>query len=202
MPSSWVALLLSLMITYSIIRVKYGKELAHLLGDSIFYFIIVWKLSVVVTDFKVVMQYPLSLLYFNGGKTGVYLGILAVLIQLLFAWKKGRIKEADSFGVIVGSIVVLSMYQVWIAVFNTGPFTIRLVTVLVFFIFIMVLILLLKSFEKMPQQLLFLTSGLHLFISALQPAGIGQTTTIVTVILTIILSMSIKRKNKYMEAKQ
>ncbi len=200
MPSSWVALLLSFLITYMIVRVKFGKELAHFLGDAMFYFVIVWKFSVVLTDFKTILQFPLSVLYFNGGKVGVYLGVVAVILHVFFSFKKKRIMKEDVFGLLIGSIVTLSMYQVWVALFNTGPFGIRIVTVLTFLIFLLT-VLLINQFKKMPKELIFLTIGLHLFISALQPAGIFQTSTIVMGIIGGILMIVMHKEKSNMEAK-
>lgn len=47
--STWIALILSFVVAYGVIRWKYGKTPATLLGDAIFYFIVVWKLSFILT---------------------------------------------------------------------------------------------------------------------------------------------------------
>lgn len=195
-PSSWIALLLSFAMAYVIVRVKFGKASAHFLGDAIFYFVIVWKLSVVLTDFKTILQSPLSILYFNGGVVGVYLGVLAVGIHLFIASKNNGLSHSHTFSMLVASIATLSMYQLWMALFNTGPFLIRFVTVVVFFVFILILVVFMDQFKDMLKEFILLTIGLHLFISVLQPAGIFQTSTIITIIVGGVSLLSMMRKRK------
>ncbi len=49
--------------------------------------LIVWKFSLIVFDPITVLQYPLSLLYFNGGDKGLW---LAVVISLIYVWIRSR----------------------------------------------------------------------------------------------------------------
>lgn len=180
-PSTWVALLLSFLVTYLIIRVKYGKGAAHLIGDSIFYFLIVWKFSVIVTDFKTILQFPLSILYFNGGTIGVYLGIVAVILNLFVIHRKKQTLHSEKFSLIIGTILTLSMYQLFMALLNEGALFIRLATIIVFAIFVLSLVIFTKQFQTMPKEFILLAVVVHLFISALQPAGLFQTSTMILV---------------------
>ena len=68
-PSTWIAFVLAAVITGIILYVKFGKEASSQFGDLVFVFIIVWKLSVVLTDFTTVIKYPLMILYFSGEKS-------------------------------------------------------------------------------------------------------------------------------------
>ena len=87
-PSSWVALVLAFALTYLVIRLRYGKRISGVLVDSMFYFVLVWKLSVILTDFKNVIKSPLSIIYFNGGRIGLYLGLLAGMVTIVIELKK------------------------------------------------------------------------------------------------------------------
>lgn len=173
--SSWVALILSFIVAYAVVRVKYGKSSAVLLGDSLFYFIIVWKLSVLVTDFKTVLQFPLSIIYFNGGTVGIFLGMGAAAIKIMLEMKSKGLSHERFYSLLVGLITILSMYQILIALFNEGPLLIRFVTVILFSAFILMILVFLNQLKEIPLQFILLMIGLHLFISALQPAGLMQT---------------------------
>lgn len=198
-PSTWIASILSFIVAFFIIKFKYGNTTARFLGDAMFYFVIVWKLSVVLTDFTTVIQFPLSILYFNGGAVGVYLGIFTVGIFLFYNLKKNRMSQLDVFGLFIGSIITLSSYQVFVAVFNPGPFGIRLGTIAGFLIFMLLVVTFVNRFKEMPKELAMLLIGLHLFMSVLQPAGLFQTPTIVVVIIGLFM-MIINKKNFKMEA--
>ena len=69
-PSTWLAVLLAMLVTGIILYVQFSKAMASLYSDVAAIFILVWKFSVVLTDFSTVKQQPLALLYFNGGKLG------------------------------------------------------------------------------------------------------------------------------------
>lgn len=173
--SSWIALILSFVVAYGIVRMKYGKSSANLLGDAIFYFIIVWKLSVLITDFKTVLQFPLSIIYFNGGTVGVFLGIIAAAIKVYLEMINKRLSNERFISLLLGMMTIQSMYQIFIAIFNDGPLLVRLVTIISFSAFILTILLFIDQLEEIPLQFILLMIGLHLFTSALQPAGFMQT---------------------------
>ena len=72
LPATAIALLVTFFIVWLILRLQFSKKWSDVYSDAVFTFIIVWKLSLLVTDFKAVVTYPISLLYFNGGTIGVY----------------------------------------------------------------------------------------------------------------------------------
>lgn len=199
-PSSWIATIIAFILSYGAVRVIYGKNPANLLADAMFYFVIVWKLSVIITDFKTVIQFPLSIVYFNGGRTGVFLGVLAVAIFAIIELKKKAEIYRNLFPLIFGSIVVFSTYQIAIALMNEGPQFARLMTISLFALFMISSFLLRDRLEDMPTEWVFLMIGLQLFMSAIQPAGILQTITIVTVIFGGMFLLFINRRKKYLEA--
>lgn len=181
--SSWIALILSFIISYVVVRIKYGKSSAFLLSDVIFYFIIVWKFSVLITDFKTVLQFPLSLIYFHGGTVGIFLGISAAAFKIYIEIKNKRLTNERFISLLVGMILTLSMYQIFIVLFNEGPLLIRVVTLVLFCLFILMILLFINHLKEMPLQILSLMIGLHLFVSALQPAGIMQTPMFVALVV-------------------
>lgn len=187
--SSWVALIISFIVAYLIVRWKYGKSSANLLGDAIFYFIIVWKFSVIVTDFETVLQFPWSIIYFNGGTTGVFLGIGAATVKVFVEMNNKRLLNGHIMGLLLGGIMIQSMYQILIVLFNEGPFTIGLITVMIFSIFGLGVLLFMDRFKEMPNQLILLMIGVHLFVSALQPMGLFQTPMFVAIAFGVVMAI-------------
>lgn len=195
--SSWIALTLSFVIAYSVVRIKYGKEAALLLGDVVFYFILVWKLSVLVTDFKTVVEFPLSIIYFNGGTVGIFLGIGVAALKVFIEMTNNRISNERLISFFIGILIIQSMYQVLVALMNEGSSLIRFVTVVSFTAFTLVLWLFDKQLKEMPMQLILLMIGLHLFISTLQPAGLLQTPMFVALGVGGLMMIALYLKDKF-----
>lgn len=195
--SSWVALILSFLLAYLVVRWKYGKPIANILGDAIFYFILVWKLSVIVTDFKAVLQFPLSILYFNGGTVGLLLGIVAASIKVIVEIKNKQLRPHSSIGLFVGVVIIQSVYQIGMALFNEGPLMAALITVILFSLFAVGMILWIDQLKEMLHQLIFLMMGLQLFVAVLQPAGLFQAPMFAAVCLGIVLTILMSLERKY-----
>lgn len=172
--SAWVAFLLAALFTYGIVRWKTDKSSADLYGDAIFYFIIVWKLSVVITDFKVVVKSPLTILYFNGGTVGLFLGITAAAIMVVYAFYKKNLSLNVLSGLLIATVVTQAFYQIFMSIFNDGPLWSQTVTVILLGMTILFYSLNAKNTMSLFILLLLLFSGIMLFISSIQPAGILQ----------------------------
>ena len=160
------------------------------------YFLIVWKFSVILTDFNTIIQFPLSILYFNGGRIGVYLGLLAVIVNLYWINKKRVIVYSERFSLLVGSILTLSIYQLLMALLNEGTFFVRTVTISFFAIFILSTMIFMKQFNTMPKEFVLLGIGLHLFVSVWQPAGIIQTSTITLIVMGGLSFLTLQKSQR------
>lgn len=75
-PSSWIAFIVGVVLAYVAVRVRFGKLHSERVADAFFTLVLVWKLSVVVTDFGSILRSPLALIYFDGGTVGFFLGLL------------------------------------------------------------------------------------------------------------------------------
>ncbi|MBN8193929.1 hypothetical protein JI667_17405 [Bacillus sp. NTK074B] len=80
-PSSWGAILASFFLTYLFLYF-WNRTSSDWYSNAVFYFLITWKLSVIVVDFQTVITHPLTILYFHGGRMGYWLGILTALLYL------------------------------------------------------------------------------------------------------------------------
>ncbi|MFJ7932851.1 hypothetical protein [Sporosarcina sp. NPDC096371] len=190
-PSAWIAFIVAFVVAYSAVRVRYGKKHAELLSDAFFYVVIVWKLSVLITDFSSVIRSPMSIIYFDGGVVGFYLGLAFVAGKVLVDRKKGRL-AADGLRVLFTStVIVQAVYQVMMVLLNDGQLVTQVVTIAVFGMF--VVFYWIKDDGTRPFILLFM--AVHVFVAAWQPAGVVGTPVIVTVLLGCLF-MAVDWRNR------
>lgn len=188
-PSSWIAAVSGFILAWLAVRLKFGKSTADIVIDGIFTTIIVWKLSVIITDFETVRRAPLALLYFNGGKFGFLFGILVAALFLLFT-RKPKPPTANQ-GILLGVICAQAGYQVTMALLNDGTLMTKAITIVLFASFALFAFLHFEA-EKMPVVYgAGLCVALHAFIAAIQPSGftgIPFAATVVASGLVVIIS--------------
>ncbi|MEG0258990.1 MAG: hypothetical protein RR595_03040 [Lysinibacillus sp.] len=192
LPATWVALIFAFICVWFIMRIRFSKQWSSLYGDTIFTFVIVWKFSVIITDFSTVMKQPLALLYFNGGTMGFYLGILAVGFQL---WRKQQRMPFDEKGLIAiawSLILTQSCYQIFMLLLNSNALWQELVTLVV--VLSMTPVVLWKVSETIlwKQQMFVLFTLVFAFMSTLQPLGILQTAMITNVLFLVLWLILLK----------
>lgn len=174
-PSSWIALIIAFVVAYGAVRFRFGKKNAEALLDAFFYFIVVWKLSVLVVDFKLVLQSPLSLLYFNGGIVGYTLGIVGAAGKFLWDKKKGRMESSASLAVLTGVVLAQAVFQVSMVFLNEGEWTAQVVTVVGFSLFSITFWINSQKSVDWQLQLIGLFMFVHLFIASIQPGTLFNT---------------------------
>lgn len=193
-PSSWIALIIAFTITYIGVRLKFGKHIADTLADGIFYFIIVWKLSVIITDFGTVIHSPLSILYFHGGHIGVFLGLLAAMIKVFIEIKKQILHRDGLVALFVSSMLIQAIYQLMMVLLNEGPVIAQIVTVIVFGLFALVIWFTVDKMEDSFSWLAILFIVIHLFVGSFQQAGLFGTPVIVTVMIGSFFAIILSEK--------
>lgn len=184
-PSTWIALIIAFVIAYIVVRKKFDKRFAEKFSDLIFTFIIVWKLSVVLTNFETVIYSPLSIFYFHGGRIGVFLALIAIGVKVLFDILKKRLGFNDLPALFIGMVTVQSMYAVLMIVLNDGISVIEYVSVFIFVAASLYLIFVIKEANVQLVQLVLLFAALHLFTGAFQSAGIFGTAVLATLVLSL-----------------
>jgi len=191
LPATAVALLVAFFIVWLVIRVQFPKKWAGVYGDAVFTFIVVWKFSIIVTDFKAVIAQPFALLYFNGGTIGVFLGVMAVSLQLW--WKRQKI-QFDASGIAAYSwaiILTQSIYQWLVVLLNDNQTTSDVITLLVLST---LTVFILWRITTINRALILYTIGL-IIVALFQPHGLWQPTVGVSVIL-LILGIVIQRAGR------
>lgn len=188
LPATAIALLMAFFIVWLVLRVQFPKKWAGVYGDMVFTFIVVWKFSMIVTDFKAVIAQPFSLLYFNGGTMGVLLGVMAASIQ--FWWKRQQF-QFDAIGVAACSwaiILTQSIYQWLVVLLNDNQTTSEVITLLVLST---LTVLILWKITAINRALFLYTIG-FMIVALFQPYDLWQPAVGVSVIL-LILGIVIQR---------
>jgi hypothetical protein len=118
------AVVMALFGAWLYARIQYGKSFADKFSNAAFLFVIVWKFSIILFQFPLVLQAPMSILYFNGGTYGFWLGLAAALLYT-YMKKMPSFKTAGAWA----SIIVLyplalsaltSTWSIWIMVQAAG----------------------------------------------------------------------------------
>lgn len=84
-----------------------------------FTFLLIWKLSIALFSFQMVFANPLSLLYFNGGLKGYWLGIAAALVYLLFAEK--RLSLPALIHLVLAWVLTVTVYELVTGLLSNTP---------------------------------------------------------------------------------
>lgn len=174
MPSSWIAIILAFISAYLVIRFRYGKKEAELVSDELILILLIWKLSVLITDFQTVRESLWALLYFNGGTVGFLLGIVAVAIKLLVNWKRNRLTPVQWSAFFATMIVAQSVYQLAMVMLNDGELAAQWITGLLFLL-LPVIYLWKGAADADVRPWAILVIAVHIFAAAVQPNGFTST---------------------------
>lgn len=117
-PASWAAIAAAFLTAYLYLRLQRKKQAAELYSNAFFIFVVTWKLSVILFQFQSIIKNPLSIVYFNGGTKGYWLGFAASLIYLFRAEKKSNIREQGHH--VEVWIVIITIYELVFYLLNKG----------------------------------------------------------------------------------
>lgn len=171
LPATAIALLITFFIVWLILRLQFSKKWSEAYSDAAFTFILVWKFSLLVTDFKSVVAQPISLLYFNGGTVGVFLGVIAASLQV---WRKRRQLSLQGHHIMAyrwAIILTQSIYQWLVVLFNDNSTTSEVTTLMVLSV---LTIYILWKMQGVKRGLILYTAGV-IIVAFFQPLGIEQT---------------------------
>ena len=173
---------MAFFIVWIVLQVQFQKKWAGVYGDAVFTFILVWKFSVIVTDFKAVIAQPFALLYFNGGTIGVFLGVMAVSLQLWWSRQKIHFDETGIAACSWAIILTQSTYQCLVVLLNDNPTNSEVITL---FVLSILTVFILWKITAINRALFLYTFGL-IIVAFFQPLGLWQPAIGVSVILFII----------------
>lgn len=194
-PSSWIALAVAFVVAFTVVRIRSGKLAADVFSDALFYFIIVWKLSVILTNFETVIKSPLSIIYFNGGLVGFYLGLAVAGARIILEIRKNYSVERF-VALFVGAVSVQIVYQILMVVMNPGDWLVNIVTVGLFLGFGILVWLNAHKSRGWAIQLTMLWIAVHVFIAAFQEEGVMGTPVIATICMGVFFAICLYFKRE------
>lgn len=87
-PSVWIATLIALVVAAVLNRVTGGQKIGDWYWNGFFLYFILWKLSYIYLNFKMFLNMPFSIVYYNGGIKGHLFALASLLIYLLIIASK------------------------------------------------------------------------------------------------------------------
>lgn len=115
LPADLLAAFAAIFIGALIYRLKEKKSIDDWYWNSFFIYIAIYKLSYALFNFKMFLNAPLSLLYFNGGANGQIIAFAGIALYLYFiAKKKGGNRNAEDY---------LPVYFIFFMLYWTALFT-------------------------------------------------------------------------------
>lgn len=87
-PTIWLSVLAALFITSVIHKFLTGVKVEDWYWNGFFLYFLTWKLSYILFHLEMFINFPLSIIYFNGGSKGHYLGLLFLVLYLFLLTRK------------------------------------------------------------------------------------------------------------------
>lgn len=88
LPAVWIAIVIALAVVALTKRLISGEKIGEWFWNAFTMYFLVWKASYILFNFDEFLNFPMSILYFNGGASGHLLAIAAVTFYLWKAVKK------------------------------------------------------------------------------------------------------------------
>ncbi|MDQ0273942.1 hypothetical protein [Cytobacillus purgationiresistens] len=133
---TWVAVLVSFFLVIILYRLITHNKVSDWFGNSLFLFFIIWKLSYIPLNFKLFIDTPLSIIYFNGGLKGLIFAVVTVTVYLIYL-SKNKAKHIRTEGHIVFLIFYLSFipFKLILEFKSIGILILLIPLLLMFFLF-------------------------------------------------------------------
>ncbi|MBM7583575.1 hypothetical protein JOC86_000112 [Bacillus pakistanensis] len=175
--STWLAFIIAVVITSIIVRLRYDEHTVNWYSNCAFIFIMVWKFSIIFFDIKNIMAHPYSIIYFNGGIKGVWLGVLAVLVYTYIYYKRTN----DQQFLFPAWVITITMYELTLGILSQMYIT----TFIAFFINVGFV-----YFSSRGIQIVILFTIFQLLVQSIQGSIGSLSTTIYIVIMFYLMILS------------
>lgn len=113
-PAGWIAILIALAAA-AVWRIVSGEKIGDWYWNAFTLYFLVWKTSYILFNFEEFLNFPISVLYFNGGVSGHMLALAALSVSLWISAKKHPALHRDALPVVllffVGFESALSMLE-------------------------------------------------------------------------------------------
>lgn len=163
------------------------KSLADWYGNAIFIWLLTWKFTVLLFQFPLILAQPLTILYFDGGIKGYWLGLFVTGLYALYKIKYQSLRVSDIYQTWICSMI---FYEILYAILNYGSF---LWTGIQMFIGILFLVFVSKKNQFIwKEQLLILYTGVQAILYSVHDTLLSIP--MVTYLLMAIFLVSAMRK--------
>ncbi|MBO1911831.1 hypothetical protein J4G37_44465, partial [Microvirga sp. 3-52] len=143
-----------------------------------------------------VIKSPLSIIYFNGGQIGLYLGIIAGMVAILIELKKNGMHTIEKQALFLGFITIQSIFQLAMVFLNEGAKSAEIVTIIMF---TLVAVFIWMSINKMDNaiiQLTLLFAASHFFTTLFQPSSYMSNSLFITILATVFIVIFLGQNEK------
>lgn len=187
MPSSWIAFIAGFIVTYLFIRLCFGKVYGERVGNIFFNVVIVWKLSVVLTDFSMVINHPLSILYFHGGTFGWILGLFVAGSLTVRQAYKEKWERIDQWTLLLALISWQTIYQIVMTFLNEGSLVVKSGTIILFIAMFVLAYWSERQKMNTVSELAVVLLAVHFLVSAIQQGDLLNTAFITTIFIGLLM---------------
>lgn len=113
-PASWGAIFSAFVLISLVLHFYRNKKLSDWYGNAIFIFLALWKLSVILFQFKLSIANPFNILYFHGGLKGYWLGIIGVVLYTVYNTHRNPLPRAEMIQTWAYTVMVYEMaFIIW-----------------------------------------------------------------------------------------
>jgi hypothetical protein len=153
--SKWLILIAALFLSYSILKFikKTPQIILEKIINSLFIGFIVFKFSLVLVEPSLVVNDPLSLLYFSGGELGYWLAILVAAVTFFWGIHRGKVQFQEGYKAIYH--FSLDAFTIYYLVFLFIHFTWEYLSNTVFSIVLVLWSIKGRSFTFVTSSLIF-----------------------------------------------
>ncbi|GEK33643.1 hypothetical protein [Kurthia sibirica] len=189
MPASQYAFLAAVIIVCVLLYlVNRTTDIDGFLNDIIL-FVIVWKLSYISSNWSEFINYPLAVVYFNGGLVGIYSGLLVVIAYELY---KNRQNLHDGFFRRFYFIFfeMFALYNFFFLILTKVDLKLMIVSTIFYFLIGVCIVFTFRKKQYVLQIISMLLLILVTLFSLLEPLGIHQLKIALLVVFVFIWNIA------------
>ncbi|MBS4208361.1 hypothetical protein [Bacillus sp. FJAT-50079] len=127
LPTAWLAIIIASLLTTGMLFLLKRKKEADYYSNAILLFILTWKLSVIIFQWSFVVANPMTIIYFDGGIKGYWLGIIVACTYLFVTIRR----QMDWATIFQAFLLTMVIYELTIKIVEEISITMKLIFLLV-----------------------------------------------------------------------
>lgn len=188
MPANQYAFLATIIVVCIVLYlVNQAKEIDPFL-NNIFLFLVIWKLSYVITNWVDFINNPLSVLYFNGGSLGTVVAFIVVLVTEFVKNHANSTYNYISKNYFL-FFLIYAFFNFFNFLFNQVSWILALTSSLFYLLFAISIVLTFKQKQYIIQIISMLLLGVAILFSCIEPLGLFQLKHLLLVLFVLYLNI-------------